>query len=215
VNNRQQSSKPFSLLGHVHRRAVFGRRVRVLAELLATRIPEGASVLDIGCGDGSIAKLVTSYNPSVTMQGIEFAPRGNCMIECKAFDGSSIPYSAASFDVCLFVDVLHHVRDSRGIERLLSEACRVSRRYVLIKDHLCENSFDFKTLQFMDWVGNRPHGVILPYNYQSRAHWDKHFSVPGLKVKEWQTDIPLYPFPFSALFGRRLHYIGLLEKAGS
>jgi len=213
VIDHPQRPGAFSVLGRAHRRAVFGRRARVLAELLAARIPRGASVLDIGCGDGTIAKLVTNHNPSVTMQGIEFAPRGNCRIECKAFDGSTIPYPDASFDVCMFVDVLHHVRDSRGIERLLSEACRVSRQFVLIKDHLCENYADFKTLQFMDWAGNRPHGVILPYNYQSRGQWDKHFLVTGLKVKEWQTKIPLYPFPFSALFGRQLHYIGLLEKA--
>lgn len=187
----------------------------MLAKLLAAKIPAGASVLDVGCGDGAIAKLIAGYNPSVTIQGIEFAPRANCMIECKAFDGGSIPYPDASFDVCMFVDVLHHVKDSEGIERLLREACRVSRRYVLIKDHLCENRFDFKTLQFMDWVGNRPHGVTLPYNYQSRHQWDKHFLATGLKVKEWQTNVPLYPFPLSALFGRQLHYVGLLEKGGS
>jgi SAM-dependent methyltransferase len=186
----------------------------VLAELLATQIPARAAVLDIGCGDGTIARLATNYDPSVSVQGIEFAPRGNCLIECAAFDGSTIPYPAASFDVCMFVDVLHHLGDSRGIERLLAEACRVSRRYVLIKDHLCENYFDFKTLQFMDWVGNRPHGVILPYNYQNRDQWDKHFLAAGLKAKQWQAGMPLYPFPFSALFGRRLHFIALLEKPG-
>jgi SAM-dependent methyltransferase len=207
-----QRAGAYSILGRVHRRAVFGRRVRVLAELLAARIPAGASVLDIGCGDGSIAKRITSFNPSVNVQGIEYAPRVNCMIECKAFDGSSIPYPTESIDVCMFVDVLHHVRDSQGIEKLLSEACRVSRRYVLIKDHLSENRFDFMTLQFMDWVGNRPHGVTLPYNYQSRGDWEKHFLANGLKVKEWQTSMPLYPFPFRALFGRQLHFIGLLTK---
>jgi SAM-dependent methyltransferase len=212
VAHDSQHSGEFSILGRVHRRAVFGRRVRVLAELLAAKIPADASVLDIGCGDGSIANLVTKFNPSVTVQGIEFAPRGTCLIDCKAFDGSSIPYAAGSFDVCMFVDVLHHVKDSRGIEKLLSEACRVSRRYVLIKDHLSENRFDFLTLQFMDWVGNRPHGVVLPYNYQSRVEWEKHFLATGLKLKEWDTNIPLYPFPFSVLFGRELHYIGLLTK---
>lgn len=184
----------------------------MLAELLAAKIPAGASVLDIGCGDGSIANQVTKFNPSVTVQGIEYAPRGTCLIECKAFDGSNIPYPAGTFDVCMFVDVLHHVKDSRGIEQLLSEAFRVSRRYVLIKDHLSENRFDFLTLQFMDWVGNRPHGVVLPYNYQSRSDWEKHFQATRLKVMEWQNSVQLYPFPFSALFGRQLHYIGLLTK---
>jgi len=200
------------MLGRAHQRVVFGRRVRVLAEFLAERIPAGAAVLDVGCGDGSIAKLVKRNNPGVSIEGIEFAPRASCQIECKPFDGKSIPYPDAAVDVCMFVDVLHHVPDARGIKHLLSEARRVSRRYILIKDHLSENPLDFKTLQFMDWVGNRPHGVVLPYNYQSRAEWDSHFAVAGLTLKEWETRIPLYPFPFSAVFGRQLAWIGLLEK---
>jgi ubiquinone/menaquinone biosynthesis C-methylase UbiE len=180
--------------------------------MLAAKLPEGASVLDIGCGDGSIAKMTMDSARSVTMKGIEFAPRGSCMIECTAFDGSSIPVPDAAFDACMFVDVLHHVPTSQGIENLLREAGRVSRRYVLIKDHLSENQTDFKTLQFMDWVGNRPHNVVLPYNYQSRAQWETHFLAAGLKVKESEARIPLYPFPFSAIFGRRLHFIAVLEK---
>jgi len=183
--------------------------------MLAAKIPAGSSVLDIGCGDGTIATLIAEFNPSLTIKGIEFAPRANCKIECTVFDGASIPYPSASFDVCMFVDVLHHVGDARGIETLLSEAGRVSRKFVLIKDHLSESRLDFKTLQFMDWVGNRPHGVVLPYNYQSRAEWDKHFLASGLGVKDWQSRVPLYPFPFAAMFGRQLHFIALLEKAGS
>ncbi len=203
---------PLSLLKHAHARAVFGRRVRVLAESLAVKIPPGASVLDIGCGDGTIASLIKKHNPAVDIRGIEFAPRPTCLIECIPFDGIRIPHPSASFDVCMFVDVLHHASDAPGIARLLSEARRVSRRLVLVKDHLAESRFDFKTLQLMDWVGNRPHGVVLPYNYQSRAQWNQLFSAAGLNVTDWQDRIALYPFPFSALFGRRLHYIALLEK---
>jgi len=152
---------------------------------------------------------------SVTIQGLEFAPRESCKIECSPFDGMSIPFPDASFDICMFVDVLHHVADSKGIVQLISEARRVSKRFVLIKDHISESAFDFKTLQFMDWVGNRPHGVVLPYNYQSRDQWDEYFGETGLEVKSWRTDVPIYPFPFSVLFGRNLHYIGLLENGRS
>jgi SAM-dependent methyltransferase len=201
-----------SLLRGAHQRAVFGRRVRVLTDLLVDRIPAGASVLDIGSGDGTIASLIAQKNPSVSIRGIEFAPRPTCLIECDPFDGTTIPHPSASFDVCMFVDVLHHAPDEQGIARLLSEACRVSRRFVLIKDHLSESRFDFRTLQFMDWVGNRPHGVVLPYNYQSRAQWDRYFFQAGLKVQSWNDRIPTYPFPFSALFGRHLHFVALLEK---
>jgi SAM-dependent methyltransferase len=207
-----RDSLALSLLKRAHERTVFGRRVHVLAELLAAKISSGASVLDIGCGDGTIASLVVRRNPTVSIRGIEFAPRPNCRIECAPFDGATIPYPSASFDVCMFVDVLHHAPNSLGIARLLAEACRVSRRFVLIKDHLSENRVDYKTLQFMDWVGNRPHGIVLPYNYQSRAQWNQYFSLAGLNVRDWNDRIPLYPFPFRALFGRRLHFIALLEK---
>jgi SAM-dependent methyltransferase len=210
--NDEPASIGLALVKGAHRRAVSGRRVRVLASLLASQIPPNAEVLDIGCGDGAIASAIKSHNPRLTIKGIEFAPRPACLIECTPFDGATIPYPSASFDVCMFVDVLHHAPDAQGIARLLSEACRVSRRFVLIKDHLWENRFDFWTLQFMDWVGNRPHGVVLPYNYQNRAQWDRYFSGADLAVRKWHDQIPLYPFPLSALFGRRLHYIALLEK---
>ncbi len=102
----------------------------------------------------------------------------------------------------MFVDVLHHASEidgpgaesrkadrsrarSSGITRLLSEAARVSRRYVLIKDHVSESALDFKTLQFMDWVGNRPHGVVLPYHYQSRQQWEQYFAQTRLVRRFW------------------------------
>jgi SAM-dependent methyltransferase len=204
-----QSSLALSLLKRAHGNAVFERRARVLAGSLAAKIPSGSSVLDIGCGDGTIASLIMDRNPTITIQGIEFAPRPSCRIPCKPFNGISIPHAPGSFDVCMFVDVLHH---TQGVEPLLLEACRVSRRYVLIKDHLAQNRLDFKILQFMDWVGNCPHGVILPYNYQTRDQWDRHFSNAGIRRIAGEDRVKLYPFPFSVLFGRKLHFVELLEK---
>lgn len=207
-----QDSFFLSLLRRTHGHTVFNRRVQVLAQALAAEIPPDSLVLDIGCGDGAIASLIRKQAPTIRIEGIEFAPRPQCLIDCKLFDGATIPDPSASFDVCMLVDVLHH---TQNIQRLLAEAARVSRRYVLIKDHLMENWMDFVTLRFMDWVGNRPHGVVLPYDFQSRKQWERHFSATGLRVVHWTERIPLYPFPFSAVFGRGLHYVALLEKTAS
>jgi SAM-dependent methyltransferase len=196
-------------MGRWHHAFVFQRRTRVLAEMLAGQIPQGASVLDIGCGDGTIASLIAQIRPDVSIQGVEFLVRPGCKIECHAFDGSRLPFPDASFDVCLFVDVLHHTLDP---VILLREAARVSRSFVLLKDHLDENVFDDATLRFMDWVGNRPYGVVLTYNYQSRKQWAEHFSRCGLAEASWSMQVPLYPAPFSLLVGRGLHFVSLLKK---
>lgn len=177
--------------------------------MLAAQIPPDASVLDIGCGDGTIGSLIAQQRPDVSIQGVEFLVRPECKIECSLFDGCTVPFADASFDVCLFVDVLHHTQDPAV---LLREATRVSRSLVLIKDHLDENFVDNATLRFMDWVGNRPHGVVLTYNYQSRRQWVKHFSKCGLREVSWTTRVPLYPSPFSLLVGRGLHFIALMKK---
>ncbi len=177
--------------------------------MLAAQIPPSASVLDIGCGDGAIGKLIAQIRPDISIQGVEFLVRPECKIECSAFDGSSLPFPSDSFDVCLFVDVLHHTQDPAI---LLHEAVRVSRSFVLLKDHLDENILDHVTLRFMDWVSNRPHGVVLTYNYQSRREWAEYFLRGGLAETTWTTRVPLYPPPVSLLAGRGLHFVSLLRK---
>jgi SAM-dependent methyltransferase len=190
---------------------VFGRRARVLADALAPLIPaEARSVLDIGCGDGTIASLLRARRPELAIEGVEVIPRPTCRVPCRAFDGAKLPFPDRSIDVCLFVDVLHHTTD---VTQLLREAARVSRACVILKDHLSESWFDHATLRAMDWVGNRPHGVTLTYNYQSLGQWQQHFASCGLCATQISTELPIYPFPFSQLFGRKLHFVAQLAKA--
>jgi len=205
-----QSSLLLSAVKHGHQALVHQRRVRVLAAALAAQIPDSASVLDIGCGDGTIAGLIAELRPDISIKGVEVMVRPGCRIECFPFDGSTLPFPDAAFDVCMLVDVLHHTSD---VSVLLREAARVSRTSVLLKDHLSENGFDHATLRFMDWVGNRPHGVTLTYNYQNRAQWNAAFAACGLKVATFGTELGLYPAPFSALVGRNLHFVSLLRKS--
>jgi len=209
---QSQSEKSSPLLRAVkraHQTLVHHRRVRVLAAALAAQIPPNASVLDIGCGDGTIASLIAQQRPDITIQGVEILPRPDCQIACQPFDGSTLPFPDNSVDLCMLVDVLHHITEVRI---LLREAARVSRSHILLKDHLSENALDHATLRLMDWVGNRPHGVTLPYNYQSRAQWYAHFTVCNLAPATFSTNLPLYPAPFSAVVGRNLHFLALLQK---
>lgn len=197
-----------SLIGKVHARAVFGRRVRVLAEMLTALVPEGPlSLLDVGCGDGLITSRIAAARTDLTAEGIDVFVRPQTHIPVTAFDGHTLPFADRSIDVVQFVDVLHHTDDPMI---LLREAVRVARRAILIKDHCRDGFLAGPTLRFMDWVGNAPHGVRLPYNYWPEARWRQAFAELGTPIEEWIRRVPLYPWPASMLFQRGLHFIARL-----
>lgn len=199
-----------SLLARLHERFVFRRRVRVLGELVAELVPPDASVLDVGCGDGSIARAVARQRPDVAVRGLDVLVRPDAAIPVEPFDGVTIPRADGSVDAVLLVDVLHHTDDP---ERLLGEALRVARRAVVIKDHTREGLLAGLTLRLMDWVGNAPHGVALPYNYWRRERWHEAFRRLGAAPAVWVDRLRLYPPPASWLFDRSLHFVARLEPA--
>lgn len=196
-----------SVLGSLHERAVYGRRVRVLAEHLAALCPPDASVLDVGCGDGLITRLVGERRADLHLQGMDVMERPHPHVPVTLFDGRVIPFPDHAFDTVMMVDVLHHTDDPAV---LLAEAARVARRTVLLKDHTRDGWLAGPTLRLMDWVGNAPHGVVLPYNYWTEAQWRGAFRSLGLDVLAWQADLALYPAPASWLFGRSLHFLASL-----
>ena len=194
-------------IGQVHEKLIFNRRVRVLVDQIGALLPPQAEMLDVGTGDGQIAKMIGERGEGVTVTGIDIMKRGTVHIPVTLFDGKTIPMEDNSADVVTFVDVLHHTEDP---QILISEAARVARQAVIIKDHLSETGFDHLRLRAMDWVGNAPHGVVLPDNYAARKDWNGWFDKAGLATDVFETNVPLYPPPLSWIFGRRLHFIARL-----
>jgi SAM-dependent methyltransferase len=196
------------IVGTLHERVVFTRRVDVLAHHLAGVLPEDATVLDVGAGDGTIAARILELRPDLCISGIDVLVRPTTKIDVRPFDGVHIPFGDSSFDAVMFVDVLHHTDDPL---RLLREAGRVARKAVVIKDHLADGFGARSTLRAMDWVGNARHGVALPYNYLTRAEWSPLFEAAGLEVAVVHEHLGLYPRPASWLFDRDLHAIWRLD----
>ena len=95
------------------------------------------------------------------------------MIPVSPFDGLHLPFDTGCFDMVTLIDVLHHT-DTPGT--LLGEAARVSKGPVLVKDHYWKTRADLWTLRFSDYLGNRGHGVALPYNFQRMEQWDRIFA---------------------------------------
>jgi SAM-dependent methyltransferase len=197
-----------SLLERIHGGYVGTRRSRVLSDHFAELIPRNARLLDVGCGDGLLACMIIRKRPDIALRGIDVLVREQTYIPVTAFDGRVIPYADASFDVVMFVDVLHHTADPII---LLREAVRVARKALVIKDHTRNGFLAGPTLRLMDWFGNARHGVALPYNYWSQEKWFKAWETLDLTIGVWEKMLGLYPRPAGWLFERSLHFIARLD----
>ncbi len=197
-----------SVVGGLHNRYVFGRRVEVLSRHLADLIPRGARTLDVGCGDGSIDLRVLQHRPDLAIDGVDVLVRPSTHIPVREFDGRALPAATGSYDAVTLVDVLHHAADPR---RLLAEAARVARLAVVVKDHYREGLLAGPVLRLMDWVGNAHHGVDLRYDYWTESEWESAFRETGLAPAELRRHLGLYAWPARLVFERRLHFVARLE----
>jgi SAM-dependent methyltransferase len=192
------------LLDGLHQDMVGPRRAQRLAQLLSEFIPLHSTVLDVGSGDGLIASLLLKQRPELTIQGVDVLLRPGTSIPVTQFDGKTLPYEHGTFDVVLFVDVLHHTRDPLI---LLKEAVRVARKSVVLKDHVLQGLWASARLRFMDRVGNARHGVSLPFNYWSAGQWRDAEQMLGLTKMMERRELKLYPWPAEVIFGAGLHFM--------
>jgi SAM-dependent methyltransferase len=200
------------IIDHIHGGYVHRRRVRVLSDYFASSLPRDLSMLDVGCGDGRLARILMEARPDLKVTGVDVLEREDCAIPMKVFDGKTLPFRDGEFDAVLFVDVLHHATDPY---KLLEEGVRVAKRFVAMKDHTRNGLFAGLTLRFMDKIGNSRHGVALPFTYWSHEQWLTAFDRLGLSREAWSGKVPLYPWPASLVFTRKFHFCALLTKQGT
>ncbi|EME69320.1 methylase [Paramagnetospirillum caucaseum] len=199
-----------SLLREFHRRHFTTRRAEVLAARIAALLPQGASVLDVGCGNGLVESLMLRRRPDLSAQGVDIRIRPECLIPAREYDGKTIPLADDSVDYAMIIDVLHHTDDP---EVLMREACRVARKGLVIKDHLIHGLFAESTLKLMDWAGNAPYGTVLTYNFWAEEQWRAAWLRLGLRVTDWQGALGIYGWPLTLMCDRSLHFLARLDKA--
>jgi SAM-dependent methyltransferase len=184
-----------------------------LTEYISRLLPDGpCAMLDVGAGDGSLALTFQTFRPRTTAVGIEVAIRAarRAGVPMVQFDGLAIPFAEASFDVALVSNVLHHASDPAILMR---EVRRVTRRRIIVKDHLSESRVDELKLAALDVMGNLRLGAQVSATYLSQRRWDELFgSLPGVRVTAVR-GLPFRRGLMEALFTSGLEVIFALDVA--
>lgn len=191
----------------IHGKVASDRRANQIALALAELIPRDKTVLDVGCGNGKLARLLFEMRPDLEIVGIDVKVAPNPAIPITTYDGNSIPFDSQSWDICLASDVLHHCTEPIAVMR---EMKRVARESIVIKDHFSEGFISRSLLSLMDWIGNYGYGTDVPFNFMSSAQWNQAYSDLGLIPQAQETKLRLYPFPFTLVLDHKLHFIVML-----
>ena len=196
-------------IGFIHSKGFLRRRVRALSTAIAPLLPRSARILDVGCGDGLLAEELLRARPDLRIEGVDVLIRDGTPIPVRQFDGKRLPFPDDQFDATMAVDVFHHAQDPAA---LLAEMKRVSRDMIVIKDHLAHGFPSRLVLRAMDWVGNAPHGVRLPYNYWTETEWRVVWARTGIRPTAMIRRLDLYAFPLSVICDADLHFLATLEQ---
>lgn len=194
-------------------RPIYESRTRALVGALLPHLPERARVLDIGCGFGTLGRALMDAAPDrqLAVEGLERVRRDGEAIPVTAYDGRSAPFEDGSFDAVILADVLHHEPDP---DRLLDEAARLTRRFLIIKDHALQGPLAQQRISLIDWAANAPYGVPCLFRYNTPAQWRECISSRGLQMVEERLSMKLYPPIVNACFGRRLQYLAVAARSG-
>ena len=92
------------------------------------------SILDVGCGTGSMLPLLGRFGAA---QGVDTEPKAielcheRGLTAARLYDGSRLPFDDAEFDVACAFDVIEHIPDDVAALRDMARVVRPGGRLVL------------------------------------------------------------------------------------
>ena len=127
--------------------------------LLPADLPPRPRVLELGCGTGAFLHLVREHRPEAHLTGVDLCPAMLAEARAKVptadlreADLEKVRFPAASFDLVLSLNVLHHLNDLDAHLRQLARWCAPEGTILL-----CDFARDSLLLRFAELYWERFH----------------------------------------------------------
>jgi len=135
------------------------------------------SVLEVGAGNGALAKLLSDEGIKLSAIDIDNKTLFED-VKVRVYDGVKFPFDDKQFDVCQLITMLHHTTNA---EELIREAKRVSNRIIIMED-IYENPLQKYVTWFTDSLVNWEF-FGHPHTNRTDAEWRELFEQNGLVVE--------------------------------
>ena len=196
----------------LHHRAIHLPRVERVTRSLAAQIGRAASLLDIGCGDGSVATGIGAAIGATRLAGVDVLVRPGTAIPVTPYDGEHLPFADGAFEAVVLSDVLHHCEHPAIV---LREALRVASRVVAIKDHFRFDRLTGAILLAMDRVGNAGPGVLVRGTYYTAGELATLVDDAGGRITGLEWPLRIHNLPWRLVTQDRLQFTAKIEHTGT
>jgi ubiquinone/menaquinone biosynthesis C-methylase UbiE len=154
------------------------KRAKNIAPLLGQVIKKGDNVLDLGMGNGLIAKQLL-LNHDINILGFDLKDYNITDVPLVICDSKRLPFEDNEFDVVLMICVLHHASD---FTYLLTEAKRICKGRMVILEEVYSTAIEKVVVTFMDVISNLLTPMNMPFNFCREQEWLSIFNNLGLEV---------------------------------
>lgn len=153
--------------------------------VVAPHLRVADAVLDVGCGSGYVTWCLAKHQCArVSCVDIVDSRRAQ-LDDFHLYDGVSLPFADASFDVVMLNFVLHHIPNETK-SRAMAEVRRVAARSVIVLEDTPRNWIDRYFSNRHGRTFQRQINSQLPFGFYSQPEWETWFSEQGFAVRHSQ-----------------------------